>query len=481
MGIDVGTTTTQIVFSKLTISATVPTGLPLGRSSLNNHMLTNIIDKKIIYRSKTYFTPLIGAEEIDGVALEKIIRQEYLNADILPEQVETGAVIITGETAKKLNADVILDAISALAGDFVVTVAGPHLEAMISGLGSGVAAFSSDHYTTAICVDIGGGSANVSIFRQGTMIAAAAMNYGGRIMMIDQSNAKIQNISDPAKIILDYLELPLKVGSKIRLEQLRPFTKCMADLTVNLIEGTVTPLSDRLMLTDPLPISGKGTKVFFSGGIGYYFYEPIALNSVSDVAVYGDVGPLLAESLRLHPIVQSYDIQHPLETIQATVMGANSQTVTLSGNTIWIKENILPIKNVPVLRPHWPVIPPSRHQVEKAVQSAVTLWDVTLNDNKFAIALDLTWKIDYQSISELATGLIDFALLHLLDTQPMIVIINRDYARVLGQIMHGLAPDIPLVVIDQVNLKEGDYIDIGQPILNGATVPLAVKTLVFYH
>lgn len=481
VGIDVGTTTTQIIFSKLTISGVAQTSLPLGKSPFNHYMPTNIIGKKIIYRSKVHFTPLIGAEEIDAFALEKIIRQEYTNAGISPDQVETGAVIITGETAKKLNADVILDAISTLAGDFVVTVAGPHLEAMISGLGSGAAAFSSNHYTTSVCVDIGGGSANVSIFRQGEMIAAAAMNYGGRIMVINQNTAKIQNISEPAKIIINYLGLSLKVGTKISLDQLRSFTECMADLTVDLIEGAITPLSEQLMLTDPLPISGKGSKLFLSGGIGYCFYEPIAISSISDVAVYGDVGPLLAESLRLHPIMQSYDIQRPRETMQATVMGANSQTVTLSGNTIWAEKNILPIMNVPVLRPHWSAALPSRHQVEEAVKSAATLWDVTLNDNKFAIALNLADGLNYQSICELARGLADFARLHFLEGQPMIVIINRDYARVLGQTINGVVPNVPLVIIDQVDLRKGDYIDIGRPILEGTTVPLAVKTLAFYH
>ncbi len=481
VGIDVGTTTTQVVFSKLTISGAAQTGFPLGKLPLNHYRLTNIIDKKIIYRSKVHFTPLIGAEEINAVALKKIIRQEYLNAGIAPDQVETGAVIITGETAKKLNADAVLDAISTLAGDFVVTVAGPHLEAMISGLGSGAAAFSSDHYTTATCVDIGGGSANVSIFRQGGMVATAAMNYGGRIMTINQRTAEIENISDPAKTIVNYLGLPLVVGSKINLDQLRSFTECMADLTVDLIEGKVTPLSDQLMLTDPLPISGKGSKLFLSGGVGYCFYEPIPINSISDATVYGDVGPLLAESLRLNSIIKSYDIERPSETMQATVMGANSQTVTLSGNTIWAEKNILPIRNVPVLRLHLPATLPSRHQVKKAAQDAAALWDVALNDNKFAIALNLPEGLNYTSICELANGLADFALLHLLGGQPMVVIINSDYARVLGQTIHGVMPNLSLVIIDQVDLKEGDYIDIGRPILDGTMVPLAIKTLVFYH
>jgi ethanolamine utilization protein EutA len=44
-----------------------------------------------------------------------------------------------------------------------------------------------------------------------------------------------------------------------------------------------------------------------------------------------------------------------------------------------------------------------------------------------------------------------------------------------------MAPDRPLLVVDQVGLSEGDYIDIGAPLMDGRVVPLSVKTLIFYH
>ncbi|WP_372682740.1 ethanolamine ammonia-lyase reactivating factor EutA, partial [Desulfosarcina sp.] len=192
VGIDVGTTTTQIVFSRLTLAGGAVGGsTPLARSPISLSRMAGIVDKEVVYRSGMHFTPLAGPDVIDASALEQILRHEYRQAGILPEQVETGAVIITGETAKKRNADVILDALSALAGDFVVTVAGPHLESMISGKGSGAETFSREHFTTVTNVDIGGGSANSAIFRQGRMIGAAAMNYGGRILELDPTSGGI--------------------------------------------------------------------------------------------------------------------------------------------------------------------------------------------------------------------------------------------------------------------------------------------------
>jgi len=483
VGIDVGTSTTQIVFSQLTLAGGVVGGTtPLSRAPTGQLRLSGIMDKKVLYRSDVHFTPLLGPEEIDAAALKEILRQEYDRAGISPETVETGAVIITGETAKKKNADTILDAISTLAGDFVVTVAGPHLESMISGRGSGAATYSIEHYTTVTNIDIGGGSANSVVFRQGKMLAAAAMNYGGRILQLNPATGEITHIADPAQAILDHLHLPLKLGDKPSLAQLRAFTDCMADLTVRLMDGTMDELAAKLMLTEPSRVPAKGTVLFFSGGIGYYFYHPLTLNTVADVTIHGDVGPLLAESLRMHPTIRTYTIKEPTETMRATVLGASSQTVTLSGSTIWAEQDLLPIRNVPVVHLHWENDqPPTRAAVVEAARYAMTRWDISPQTDRFAVALEIQWELDYPLLTELSHGLADFAEKHLPARQPLIIITDHDYARALGQTVKSFIPKHPLLVIDQVGLQEGDYIDIGRPMLDGRVVPLSVKTLVFYH
>ncbi|MFZ7127201.1 MAG: ethanolamine ammonia-lyase reactivating factor EutA [Desulfobacterales bacterium] len=482
VGIDVGTTTTQVVFSRLTLAGGAQgRAAPSARSPVGLPSLAGIVDKEVVYRGEMHFTPLDGPDAINASELERILREEYRKAGIAPGEVETGAVIITGETARKRNADVILEAISALAGDFVVTVAGPHLESMISGKGSGAEAFSRKHFTTVTNVDIGGGSANTAIFRHGRMIAAAAMNFGGRVVEVDPPSGQIRYISQPARVMIDHLNLPVSVGSRPGLDQLRAIADCMAGLAIELIEGRCSPLAAQLMLTEPSPESGKHTVLFFSGGIGHYIYEPVAIRSVEDVTIHGDIGPLLAESIRRHPAFESYDVRRPPETLQATVMGASSQTVTLSGSTIWAEEEILPIRNVPVIRPQWPDVPPSRRQVSAAVRDAVARWDAEPTGTPFAIAPELAWRLDYPALNELATGLADFASAHLPADRPFIIIIEHDYARVLGQTLKDLLPGRPLLVIDQVGLREGDYIDIGRPVLDGRAVPLSVKTLIFYH
>lgn len=472
VGLDVGTTTTQIVFARLTL-ANVARAAQVPR--------VGITAKEVLYQSPLTLTPLADAETIDVTRLTALVKAEYARAGVDARQVETGAIIITGETAKKKNAEQILQALGGLAGEFVVTVAGPHLESLIAGRGAGAAAYSQKHFCKVTNVDIGGGSANSATFHAGAAVAAAAMNYGGRIVEIEQRSGRIRHLAQPALAVFAHLGLTLRVGDIPTLEQMRRFTDCLADLTIELIEGRSSSLAQQLYLTPPAAVSGQGTILMLSGGIGHCFYNPIPIGSLSDAALYDDIGPLLAESLRRHPGIQAYEVVQPAETLRATVLGASSQTVTLSGSTIWAERAILPLRNVPVIRPDLDAaadLAPAA--LAAAVLSAVRRWDINLACDDFAVAFDLQRALDYTLLLQLATGLAEFA--HALpDGRPLLIIIGRDYAQALGQTIKAMAPQRPLLVIDQVGLNEGDYIDIGVPLMDGRVVPLSVKTLVFYH
>jgi len=470
VGIDVGTTTTQIVFSRLTLQDTARPG-QIPR--------IGITAKSVLYQSPIVFTPLADRETVDAAALVALARREYAAAGVDPAQVETGAVIITGETAKKKNADEILRALAGLAGEFVVTVAGPHLESLIAGRGAGAAAYSQEHFARVTNVDIGGGSANSALFQAGALMAAAAMNYGGRIVEIEQATGRVRHLAEPAHAILADLGLRLAVGDAPSLADLRRFTDRMADLTVELIEGRSSPLAQKLYLTPPASVSGRGSTLMLSGGIGHYFYEPLPIHVVADAARHDDLGPLLAESLRQHAGLAAYHTVRPAETLRATVLGASSQTVTLSGSTIWAEPSLLPMRNVPVVRPVLSAgFQPA--SVAAAIDEAARRWDVNQASDNFAVALELNQPLDYTLLLQLATGLREYAD-RLPAGRPLIAIIERDYAQALGQTVKAMAPDRPLLVIDQVGLAEGDYIDIGAPLMDGRVVPLSVKTLVFYH
>jgi ethanolamine utilization protein EutA len=386
-------------------------------------------------------------------------------------------VIITGETARKKNADQVLKAIAGLAGDFVVTVAGPNVEGMIAGRGSGAASWSRQHFATVTNVDIGGGSANSAVFRLGKLQGSAAMSYGGRAIELDGD--RVRCVTRPGEAILASAGLRLAPGDRPSLGDLRKATDTMAELTVHLVEGTRSPLADQLYQTPPVQSGGAGASLMFSGGIGFYYYDPIPLDSVAAVARHGDVGPLLAESLRRCDGLGRHQVLRPQETQRATVLGASTQTLTLSGSTIWADPSILPLKNVPVLRPgtELQMEPPA---LPGAIRDALGRWDLAADSGPFAIAMGLEDRLDFTRLQAYAQALAEFAAA-LPPAAPLIVIIKHDYAQALGQTINALAGARPLLIIDQVGLEEGDYIDIGAPLMDGRVVPVVVKTLIFYH
>lgn len=468
VGLDVGTTTTQIVFTRIALKNIAP-ALQVPHIGIG--------DRKVLYQSPVHFTPLANRDRVDVAALDEIVAKEYRSAGFSPEQVETGAVIVTGEIAKKENAAEILQALGRYAGEFVVTVAGPRLEAQMAGRGSGAAAWSREHYARVTNVDIGGGSANAAVFELGNTLAAAAMNIGGRIIEIDRQQMAVRHIAEPARKIIQYHHLPIAPGKQVELGPLRAFCDVLSELTVELIQGRVSALGHQVMLTPALSVSGHDSKLFISGGVGTYFYHPITTVTLETVTVHEDIGPLYGLSLRENPTIRQMQVVEPPEAIRATVLGAASQTVTLSGSTIWAEQQVLPRKNIPVVRP--PLGTTS--SISAAISEAFTRMEINPKTDDAAIAIDLHRPLDFTQLQNLAQGLEEFATGEMPPDRPLILILGRDYAQSLGQTIKGGLPERALIAIDQVGLDEGDYIDIGNPIMDGRVVPLSVKTLIFYH
>ncbi len=470
VGIDVGTTTTQVVFSRLTVRNTARLGL-VPRIEVDA--------RAVVHVGQVRFTPLTGPDRIDLDALMRVVNQEYGAAGVSPGEVETGAVIITGETALRKDADQVVQRLSGFAGDFVVTVAGPNLEAQIAGRGSGAATWSSEQYTTVLNADIGGGSTNVAVFRAGRHLASSAIMVGGRGLQLDGTTGMVTAITPSAQAVVDHLGSGLRVGAPATLEQLRTFTDVLARQIVDLILGHSSPLLAELALTPPLDVvPADRAPVFLSGGVGRCYADDLRVDTLAEVAAFGDVGPLLARSLHDEPRLAERTVRGAPETLGATVLGAASQTVTMSGTTIWVREELLPLRDLPVVQPEVPDPTGGVQRLVDAIGAATRRWDAE-GDGRVAIAVDLPRGLSYEQLEVVARGLGAYAHAGLPDQVPLVVVTPQDYAQVLGQTLQSLHPQLPLITIDQIGLGEGDFIDIGRPLLDGRAVPVSVKTLVF--
>ena len=465
VGIDIGTSTAQLVFSRLTI-ANAASAFAVPKIA--------IVGKELIYKSAVYFTPLISPAEIDAPALCRIIRAEYARAGVKADEVTTGAVIITGDAARKGNAAEVLRLIGNLAGEFVVVTAGPDLESVLSGRGAGADRLSGKERATVANLDIGGGTTNISVFRDGELLAVTCLDLGGRLIKI--AAGRIDYIYSKIQFLADRYSIPVKEGAKAGAPALRELCAAM----VRILEGLFGLREKDEVL--PVMFTG-GSKniqkalpadiITFSGGVGECIYQ----KGPSDPFAFGDVGALLAQEMRKSLFFDKLRVFSPAETIRATVAGAGMYTTQLSGSTVAFDPSWLPVKNIPVLK--LSAAEEDEGAIADAIKKKAPFYKNPDGFAPFALALSGGGYSHFRDVQKLADMLLRATREALTPEFPLIVILEKDIAQALGNALRVKAPNCPLICLDGLSPGAGDYIDIGAPVGGGRVLPVVIKTLVF--
>jgi len=470
VGVDIGSSTSHFTISRLV----------LEKSDDSPKTKYEVIEREIIFESEIILTPYTDENTIDVDALETFFRSNYETLHMTKEDIQTGAVITTGEATKKQNAERITQTFSKLMGNFVSAAAGHHLEARLAAQGSGAVTRSKALHThdehkdqepmTVMVVDIGGGTSKMAIVHNGTILHTAAINIGARLIAYDEQDI-IVRIEAPMMILAKEAGIELKIGDTLTLENKQELSHLLANCLMDFMLMNLSPFSLQFMVTDPIQFTEHIDEVLFSGGVSEYIYGKKKEN-------VGDLGTFLADEIRdrIKDSTLGSKLAEPNATIRATVVGAAQYTLQISGSTIFVAQsNMLPLRNVPVVSPHIGEI--SVAEVKSSVLEALSRLDPEAG-SAIALSLDVG-PIGHDGLSLLTEG-IRMALASLSKQVPIVLVFKENVGRQAGILLkQKVGGSYPLASIDEVELGDFDYIDVGT-MTPQEFVPVVVKSLIFH-
>lgn len=463
VGMDVGSSTSHLVFSKLFLER--------QQGFLNMTYRFNITNRKILYQGRIINTPLIDPTTIDIEKIVEFFQNEFKNAGYSPQDVDTGAVIVTGETAKKSNASEIVERLSDETGKFVCATAGPNFESLLAAMGSGATNRSKEKHNTILSVDIGGGTSNLAISSKGHVISTSCINVGGRLLGIDKE-LKIWRIDEPTKKLFDYLGLHYKLGDPITQDDLGHLSKTYADALIEVMEGSAkSKIAKELIMTENLDFSTPIDEIMFSGGVSEIMY--------SENKYYDDIGYLLAEYILKHDF--GIPVVPPQNTIRATVIGAGSYSLAVSGSTCFYDKTIeFPLENIPILRID-ALDTDSPENITEKINQAYQRFDLKEGEDIVGLYFPGMPIIHRDMYIPPFVKAIESALPRSVNNQtPIILLFQFDMAGMVGRtLLKETSIKTNYMSIDELDLAEGDFIDIGAPLKENHSFPIVVKSLVF--
>ncbi len=467
VGFDVGSSTTHLMFARVHLQRL--------SEALSSRFV--VVNREILWKSPIQLTPYRSDNSIDAEWLAAFIAGAYGEAGLTRDDVDSGAVILTGEALKRRNARAISDLFSAESGKFVCASAGPHLEAQMAAHGSGAIALSREKHANVLNIDIGGGTTKLALAHGGKLLHSAAFEVGGRLVATDP-NGVLTRIEAPAHQIAEAAGISLNLGSVLSADDRTRLVNQMTDVIFEILrEGPGSQLAQGLMLTEPMPRTSQPEMITFSGGVSEYIFK-------RETEPHGDMGYLLAQSL-VRALGQGrlpWPVIDPGEGIRATVIGASQFSVQVSGNTILVSDpGVLPMRNVPVAHIDEDLSGGfDAASITRAVENTLKRMDV--EEGQQTIALAFKWAGDplHSRLFALAKGLCEGLPKTIAVGKALIMVMEGDIARALGQILRNeLNVAGPIVSIDGVQLAEFDYIDVGEIMEPSNVVPLIIKSLLF--
>jgi ethanolamine utilization protein EutA len=486
VGIDIGSAGTQVVFSRV----------QLRRLSEDLTSRYYVVTRETLHQSPVTLTPYSSEERIDEDAIGAIVDEAYHVAGIHPDDIDTGAVILTGEALRRENAKPIADVLTEVAGEFVCATAGHHMESMLAAYGSGAAKIAHDRGIPILNIDIGGGTTKLAVVEKGGAVGrTAAIHLGGRLAVVD-AHGRLTRLDPAGKRLAAMAGCDWSLGDQVSDADLDRVASWMADaLVAALTKDPSPPDVAGLWLTEPLrtpvgqallglprePDKARPTEkraAMFSGGVGEYVYGREARD-------FGDLGRRFGHAVRdrLDRGQLPLELLPAGECIRATALGASEYSVQLSGNTIYLSSpgQLLPRKNLQVIKPRLKLV----EQVDPSVVAAAitnhfTNFDLIEGESEVALAFRWLGAPSYARLAGFARGLVEALPRTIKEEKPLYLVFDADIAQTIGALLkEELGVRSEILALDGILLWDFDYIDLGRVRVPSFTVPVTIKSLVF--
>ena len=468
VGIDIGSSTSHLLFARVRFQ----------RQGYQATARFVPVERTVHWRSPIMLTPFLPDGTIDAGQLAAFVSRSYAEAGLAADDVDTGAVILTGEAIKRGNARAINEIFAGEAGKFVCASAGHRLESTLAAHGSGATALSRAKGACGLHVDIGGGTTKLALIDQGEILSVAAFAVGGRLIARDGDGrwTRVDESAELACAELGIEAVPDRLADPATRQRI---AERLADLVADQIGGgPVDELGRALQLTEPLRRAREPDYITFSGGVAEYLFG-------HEDGDHGDIARDLAAAVaRRLAAGDGPAAIDPGQRIRATVIGASQFSAQLSGSTIHLSgASALPVRNLPVVR----VAQPLPETIDPGALAAAFARRAAQQDIDPGgpVALSLAWSgpVSYPRLAAVARAVATVTASparRAADDNLLILVVDADIGQALGAILTeetGLRRR--LVVVDGVELTDFDFIDVGEYLNPPGVLPVLIKSLLF--
>jgi ethanolamine utilization protein EutA len=462
VGVDIGSSTSHLVFSRLNLTL--------------EGTRYRVTKREVLNESAILLTPYVDEATIDVEALGAFINQQYKNAQIRREEVDTGALILTGVAVRRRNARAIGELFAQEAGKFVAVSAGDGLEATMAAHGSGAVAHSAKTGGVVLNIDIGGGTSKFAVCNNGKVQEVSAIDIGARLLAFSEDGA-VARIEEAGRKHAGWAGFQVELGKPVSDEDRRKMVAGMTQKLLSMLDpASLMEETKGLLRLPPLTYKGEIDCVMFSGGVSEFIYNRAKTS-------FGDLGTLLADEIHRHITDLGMLVMEPTARIRATVIGASQYTVQVSGNTIFITpEDSVPVRNIAVVAPEFDLSDDDLdgNAISRAVQGALRRLDLLSGKQPVALAFHWDGSATFFRLQSFSRGITDGLKEILAQGHPLVLVNDGDIGGIVGlHFQEELKLENPIISIDGIALNDFDYIDIGALIPSSGSVPVVIKSLIF--